>query len=304
MRGRGCPRGGPAGTIGCMEALANDVAWTTAPPAAARRFRTLSCVLFFALAVGAAAIMAAVAVAIQPYFAPLLLFPILVGAALGAALLGGMRLANAAHRSSALAVTALAVLVMFSAQHYFSYRVAQRNAVLEADRRETLGEAFPELAQKLATTGPPRSFGEFLQASAAQGLTLFGQQVSGAGIWVLWTVDLLLSLAATIALVVLALRRPFCDVCGSWYRGTRRGPLDHPSAHALACALSGSQISAPQTKAPAARYRLLACRGGCGATGCQLSWNHAHAATVTQWLNGAGRDRVTSILDSANRGAA
>ena len=64
---------------------------------------------------------ARVSVWIQPHFSPLVLFPLLIGAALGALLCGLMQLADLNNVRLAVAGTLLIVLITAAAEHVFFY---------------------------------------------------------------------------------------------------------------------------------------------------------------------------------------
>jgi hypothetical protein len=106
----------------------------------------------------------------------------------------------------------------------------------------------------------------------------------------------LLLLAAAVALVVPALRLPYCNRCRSWYRTTRSGRIPPATARQLAGMVGQSM----EPRAVAPRYRVLTCESGCGPTGLELAWRlpkHGIASTVT-WLDSAQRGAVLAILDA------
>jgi hypothetical protein len=98
-----------------------------------------------------------------------------------------------------------------------------------------------------------------------------------------------------VAVTIPAMHTPYCDHCRTWYRVTRNGKIDLPTADRLA-KLAG--VVLPQ-QTRSRRYRLSNCHGGCSATCCELSWEDAHGrlSVVQFWLDAAGRHEVAAALD-------
>lgn len=266
-------------------ALATPETRGSVPP----RFRAVK---FAAVLLGGAALAAAlawIAVAIQPHFAPLGIFPLLVGAALGLGIGGLVRVCQVGHRGSARAATAVAVVVLVVGQHYESYRLT--NEALAQQIRQARRE-HPGLAGRLGPIGPA-SFGEYLQEEARAGRPLAGGWVArGAGAWCSWAGDALLTALAAWCIVAIGLRQPYCDRCGSWMRTMRAGEIPPPSVAELASVLN---LALP----PAAVYcRLRSCRAGCGPVELTLEWQEPTGdwTRAVRWLDGETYVRVLAIL--------
>lgn len=105
----------------------------------------------------------------------------------------------------------------------------------------------------------------------------------------------LLVTVASVAVVVPAVRVPYCDRCGNWFRTIRNGKIDLPTSRRLAELLG---VERPD-RARSPRYRLSACRGDCGPTRCELSWERSGGGVdlARVWLDGKQRSEVVSILD-------
>jgi hypothetical protein len=218
---------------------------------------------------------------------------LLVGGFLGAILIGLMRWSDMAHRGTVLAGTILATAACTVAAHYVSYSVAQRHPPREDDKLALARTAFPEEAARLAQ---PRNFIDYLKREAAAGRPLTaGFTARGSLAWLSWGIDALLTLAAATALVIAALRLPYCNQCGSWYRATRSGRLPLATARQLAGML---QVDLPP-RAVALRYRLMNCEAGCGPTGLELVWRVPREGTsmATVWLERAQRNQLLEMLD-------
>jgi hypothetical protein len=234
----------------------------------------------------------------QSYWAPLGLFPILVGVGLGAMLVGLMRVAQIGHRPTLFAGAVLAAAVAVTAQHYLSFHEMWRQHERhDAELFQKAREAFPEWFQG-RRVNPPDSFLQYMQEQADLGRPLVADYTAkGAWAWASWAIDGLLVLAATIAVMIPAMRQPYCDRCRTWYRTIRSGRIPPCTAVGLAelvHAELGEQVKS-------ARCRLSNCTGGCGPTRLELSWEEPNGQTflTTAWLDADGRDRASRRLDGA-----
>jgi hypothetical protein len=266
---------------------------TSAPPTRGRfTWPGLAIWLPAAIVLGAAS--AWLATEVQHHFAPLLLFPMLVGIGLGAMLVGLMRVAQIGHRPTLLSGAVLATLVAVAGQHYASYREARQRDQQDIAAIEKAREAFPE-EFKDGLPGPTIGFGQYMCRQAAQGRPLFGHHVAvGWAAWATWTVDGLLVLAAALMTALPAVRLPYCDRCRSWYRTTlsrRIAPATARQVADMAEATIGNRLKW-------ARCRLSNCSGGCGPTRFELSWEEPSRRTfvVEAWLDAARRDAVLRTL--------
>jgi len=153
-----------------------------------------------------------VAVEGQFYFAPLLLFPILVGIGVGAMNVGLMRLAQMGNRQTAVLGAVVAAAVAVCGQHYLDYR---HDAAAIQQRNDAVKGAPALLLQDLPQ--PPASLAEYMRRQAAEGRPL-GKSVvlKGWAAWTSWGVDALLVLAASLLMVIPATRQPYCNKCRSW----------------------------------------------------------------------------------------
>jgi hypothetical protein len=270
-----------------MATPSSDMPNRAAEPAPAR-FNLFKLAAYLPISLLVGALIGGAAAHVQTYFAPLVLFPLLVGAVLGGLLVIVMRVTNTGHRGTVVVVTLLAVATATAAAHYACY-VFQGRA--EPDKRVAMVKAaFGE------DTSAPANFADYLQREAKRGRTIFGDlHAKDAWVWVTWAADGLLLGAAALAVVILALRLPYCDHCRTWYRVTRIGRLK-PATGALVGAAAA--IAMPE-KVHSLRYRLLNCLGGCGPTGLDLMWrdDDGQPAANTQWLAPEARDRIVQILD-------
>ena len=206
-----------------------------------------------------------------------MIFPLLVGVVVGAAMVGLMRVLQVGHRPTILLGTAVAVAVTVLGQHYLGYLVAYH---------------WPSAALRVL-----RPFGEFLQQQADRGRPLGGELVARGWLaWTSWAVDGLLVLLAAMVTLAPALRQPYCNRCRSWYRTVRAGRVNVPAARQMAQYTGLPAMDQPKR----ARYRLACCHSGCGLTRLELSWEGMEGGILTgAWLDSELRNRVNQLLDEA-----
>ncbi len=232
----------------------------------------------------------------QWYFAPILLFPVLLGVVVGATVVGLVRFTQVGHRPTILLAAVLAAAVAGIGQHYFSYLTAYDRAGPSSGVDPASQADVAALVRQMKP-----SFAQYLEAQARRGRPLVhGYVAKGWVAWLSWAVDALLVVAAAVAVTLPALRAPYCNRCRSWYRSIRNGRVDVPTARRLAELLRVEEVGNPRSF----RYRLSACHGGCGPTRCELSWEDAGGALnlVQLWLDAAGRNQVVAILDGIEAG--
>ena len=284
-----------------------------ATPVDGGRFSWKGFLLALAAGVAVGLVWAWEADAVQVYVAPFILFPILVGIFAGLTIVAVARFAQLGHRPTILAATVLAATVAALGQHYIGYLatysrdfstapLAQASRFLappdasEYLRRQAVAQNVRAISRELTPT-----FGEYLSAQAAHGRPLpWGYVAAGWAAWLTWAIDALLTLAAAVAVTIPAVRVPYCNRCGTWYRTIRNGKIDVPSAERLAetCGIEGiAGLRSP-------RYRLSCCQGGCSPTYCELSWEDSRGAValVDMWLDSKRRNQIVAILDELTEG--
>jgi hypothetical protein len=260
-------------------------------PGAGSRWHTAAAAAWVPWVLVSGAAIGWLSVQVQPYFAPFVVFPLLLGLLLAMALISGLRVLSLAHAPTVYAGLLLAIALLVGGQHYWSYRAARdaRNgtkADLEKARR-----AFPNMADQLVAP-PPEGMIDYLRAEAARGRDLFGYRVRGALLWSWWGVESVLAVIAAVFPIHWALKRPYCVRCRSWLRGIRSGKVSAAAASELAqrCGLPRPKTSS------AAAYHLLSCRSGCGPSLFELSWELG-CGTGNAWLNAEERRAVDAMLD-------
>jgi hypothetical protein len=241
---------------------------------------------------------ASAAVVAEEKFAPLIIFPLLVGVGLGAMAVGLMRLAQVGNRPTLLCGAVLAAAATVVGQHYLRYQAERKRVERQVEEFRSTALARSHLLEAYQPS-PPANLVAYLQAQARTGrdMKIHGYVARGWAAWLSWAMDGLLVLAAAVAMVAPAMRLPFCNGCGSWYRVTRSGRIDARTAGRLAELADVCLEELPTS----ARYRLLNCSGGCGPTDFQLSWQQPRGAAFSAqaWLDAACRDRVRAVLDEA-----
>ncbi len=267
---------------------------TDRTPPAAPRFRWDRCAFWVPACLVYGGLVGWVAVFVERFRAPALLFPILVGVVLGASLAGMGRLGQVGNRFTVLLGTVLAASAAVFGQHYVSYRLARREAVEDARTYQRAAWLFQDKVLGDMPV-PPDDFLEYLRWDAARGGRVFGLEVRGAVVWMIWTAHGLLVLGAALAVVVPALKKPYCDRCRSWFVTTRCGPVDPETARKLAAAI---EAELPDEIASAG-YRLSACNGGCGPTRFELRLQKpgGESSSAKAWLDVEQRNQVVRALD-------
>jgi len=278
-----------------------------AAPPTPGRFSPVVFLLALVVAPAVGLVWAWAAEVVQFYVAPFLLFPIVVGVFTGLTVVGATRFAQIGHRPTVLLAAVLAAAVAACGQHYLHYLSTYSRVLPPSSLAATAEDAAPgaggslgraELAQTLGALQKELtpSFGKYMLAQAKRGRPLFGGHIAtGWAAWVAWSVDVLLTLAAALAVTLPGIRVPYCNRCGSWYRTIRNGKIDVPTAQHLAEVCQVDELG--DVHSP--RYRLSCCQGGCGPTRCELSWEEPSGAVdlVRVWLDSEQRNQVAAILD-------
>jgi hypothetical protein len=229
------------------------------------------------------------AVVAQRYYAPWILFPLLVGVVLGGLLVLAIRVLNTGHRPTVVSGTLAAVLLAVVGQHYISFW-KERHAADEMPQLQMAQLLFPEKR-------PAGDFLEFIVREAARGRPVGGIVLRGPWTWASWLVDALLVLIPAMLLSVTAARLPYCNHCRSYFHTIRSRRIDSATAQHLAELADVPDLAAANIRA--SRCRLIACREGCGPTGLTLCWSDAAGGLSSGyiWLDAAERNRVLEALD-------
>ena len=225
---------------------------------------------------------------VEGYVAPLLLFPTLLGIFAGLSAVALARFAQLGHRPTIVLAAVLIAAVAVLGQHGFAYLAAY-------DSHHAAGVSRQDLSAAVRQMRP--SFGEYMIAQAKVGRPLgTGFTARGWLVWLSWAIDALLLIGAAIVVTIPAIRVPYCNRCGTWYRTIRSGKVDSSTMLRLAELLGVEGIGQPRSP----RFRLSACHNGCSPTRCELSWEDADNAVeqVQAWLDPNARNQVVMVLDS------
>jgi hypothetical protein len=243
-----------------------------------------------------AAALAWLAVVVAGQFAPLVIFPILVGLVLGVTLVGLARLTQVGNRPTVVWGAILASAVAVVGQHYGCYRGDGELVRNQAESFRRAESKYPGLVLGTAPQ-PAGSLLEYLRRQADEGRPLLAGYVArGPAAWASWTADGLLVLAAALLVVLPAVRQPYCSRCGSWFRTTRRGRIDAGSARRLEGVLKIELLD----EIASFDYRLVSCSAGCDRTGFEVSWvgESGKPASARVWLRADQRHQVSQTLDA------
>lgn len=103
----------------------------------------------------------------------------------------------------------------------------------------------------------------FVLWRAKEGIRLGGWRVRAIGIVVVWSLEGLLWIAASVAVAGSAARQPYCTVCQSWYDRQKRGRVSTDRQDELLRVLSLPLPGARAGDREVVEYELLACPEGC-----------------------------------------
>jgi len=253
---------------------------------------------WFATSLLAAVVLAAGSVAIEPYFAPLLLGPLVMGALLGWCTAQVQRFWEVPPGRVSVGILLAVAATSVLAQHVRHFQVARAHQVEQDAKLSAAQKSLPGFAAGQGV-GPPPTFFQFLAREAQRGRPYFGMNLRGSAAWFAWGVDGVLVVLAAAGAAKLSLRgAQFCPSCKSWFRVTREGTLDGAGARELAQA-----VFAPvPDRAEWGAYRLLQCRSGCSDAVLRLSWTVSAAGkrseqTFESRLDIESRQRVLALLD-------
>ena len=206
--------------------------------------------------------------------APLILTSLVVGGSLGGLFVVLTRLTGTGNRKLILSASLVLALVAAGMQHLFAYQsyLANFHESVTSNPKAALAKTFnPKF-------GPAGFFG-FMRAAARQ-----------HGYVLMWSVDAVLIVLTTVAVVWFGLRRPFCATCHRWYHVGRVGVLPSTTA-VVTCAELGITVPADLALA---RYRLLECQRGCSPAQLEVSWTTTagRAGSLSTALDATGRSQL------------
>jgi len=227
----------------------------------------------------------------QFYFAPMVLFPLLVGILTGLTVVGLVRFTQIGHRPTIVLAAVLAAIVAAGGQHYFHYLSTYPWSRAKVSTNTSTVQNLSALAPALTP-----SFREYIEAQAKRGRPLLGGCVARGWVaWLTWAIDAMLIVVAAVVVTLPAMRVPYCNRCGSWYRTVRGGRIDLSTARRLAAICGVDEVGETRSS----RYRLSSCQGGCDSTRCELSWEESGGVVdlVRVWLDTEKRNQVVAILD-------
>lgn len=266
-----------------------------APPRA--RFRLWHLAFWLPLCLVHGTAVAWLAYGLQKHYAPLVLFPILVGVGLGVTLAGLMRLVQVANRSTIVLGTVVACAAAVIGQHYFSYREQRETAMRQAAQFRMAAQAHPDLIQG-SPPQPASGLVEYLRWQAVRGRPIVGKKIARGGLaWASWALDAALIFVSTLLVILPALRQPYCNQCRTWFTTVRRGKLSVPAAEETATLLG---MEFPESVA-GANYRIVHCQNGCGVAGFEICWELSDGGTKMKrvWVSPEDRTKLETRMISS-----
>ncbi len=225
---------------------------------------------------------------VQSYLAPSSLVPVLMGVFIGLTIVAITRFGRFGHRSTIFSATVAAAVV--AAVGYETAlggtgavgATGSASACLDATLAKPVAPLAKPVAPPAKPVAPNESTYQFPLGRPLQIDAFFA----------------LLAAAAAVMVTIPAVRVPYCDRCGSWFRTIRNGKIDLPTSRRLAELLDVDRPD--RVRSP--RYRLSACQGDCGPTRCELSWERSGGGVdlARVWLDDKQRSEVVAILDELN----
>lgn len=198
---------------------------------------------------------------VSHFFDLLIIFPLLMGLAGGAAVASAISTGKVRNVLVAIFFSLLIGVITYGSTHYVDYIFFQHEVRTElldkvapekAGAADTFVNAFTDmmLEKETGSTGFPG----YMKLVAKNGVKIghAGSDMSskkpmltGVGVWILWAVELLLCLGAGLALAIPAANKPFCENCEAWYQDEvlARYATDTQST-ALLAALNNGDFSA------------------------------------------------------------
>ena len=198
-------------------------------------FQPMGLIVAFVAAVVAGVAMGWLASLISQWFYLILIFPAVIGGAVGFA--GALAVQFGKVRNPWLAGLAGAVggVTATVAMHYFDY--GKFVSILQ--------EKEPAALRVWEQSG--RGFVDFVDLSATQGVQIGragrgggkGLNLGYVGSYIYWGVELLIVAGIAFAIMIGASREPYCTRCNTWKESRPLGRLAMPQADALAAFASG-----------------------------------------------------------------
>jgi hypothetical protein len=234
------------------------------------------------------------------FWAPIVLFPILVGSFFGITAVGLIRSIGLGNRTMIGLGIFLGVLILVGVGHESAFRAAcqktdQDNGLLQKARAQSNNSQFGQMIDR------PNNLFDFLQKRAQSGRKI--QTVRGVRnlqhfwAWASWALDGLLILVMAALIVGRSTRHPYCPQCKSWYRTTRAGKVDESTGKKLNALLGGE----PTDDAGPGRYQISTCRGGCQRARWRFAGENGAGSVETRWLERDQLEAVNRILDETNQ---
>lgn len=164
----------------------------------------------------------------------LVIFPALVGGAAGGGAAWAIGSRKVRKPMTAVAVAALAACVGYGATHYVAYRSARS----EISERVATEPSLAEVVQQngvdatvdavLTSRGAVLPFIGFLDLAAENGITISKAgssssskpTVTGMGVWILWSLEMLIAVICAVFIAYGRAAAPFCEGCDTWYDRT------------------------------------------------------------------------------------
>ena len=244
-------------------------------------------------------------------WAPLVIFPILLGVAIGAMLVVLMRMCQVHSGWVVYPIAIVAVALVVLSQHWFVYQEAMQAMREEVQTRQEALRQFPEQFRGEIPTLPANFF-EYLQSEAdrPREIAVWYQEMTlqGTRTWLFWGLNMAIILLIAMIILYQGRVRPWCSTCRTWYQVTRRGRLDRETTDRLLTISQATRAIDSEQKsdedaaadAPAGRYAsfiISDCDGRCGRTVLRILRTTGTDVEIYH-LDRDQRREVEAILDA------
>jgi len=233
--------------------------------------------------------------ALQDYFAPPGIFPLLIGVFCGLTVVVLVRYLQFGHRQTIFLAVVLTALVAAVGREYLAFRTwccLKESLPIIAPGETDTRESHREQARL--------SFDNFLRDEAQQGRTLFTTYADRRwAVWLSCAIEGLLLIFSALAVSLPAVVAPYCGRCGSWYRTEISIRLDPITAERLATLIDLELRKVPRPP----RCRLSICQGRCGPARLELSWERAYGTVelLRLWLEKEQFQAAAALLENVQK---
>lgn len=234
----------------------------------------------------------------------IILFPLLMGAAVGKVFAISTKKWKCRNMAIAITIVISGGLLSYVTMHFADY-VAFTVSTLDVLKQEVSEDGTPYTAEEAAELvdaflmeeGGSASFIGFMRYSAKEGVSIGkvgrdGGNIGEAGTWFYWTAELGLILFIVVTTGMVQMKIPFCESCENWYDDEHLGTSDSMSSDDIIRSLDEENYeNLKKSMVPTDSYPLLKIVGS-RCRNCDKSDPVVKLVTVTVNSKGAVNEKV------------